>query len=60
MGSNLVKEAHEDGFSNKDGDWPLAVACNGTESRSFHRNYRAKGTESKTKDGNSGKQRPQD
>jgi len=26
MWSNLVKEANEDGFSNKDGDRPLAAA----------------------------------
>jgi SAM-dependent methyltransferase len=30
----------------EDGDWPLAAACNGMESQSFHQNYRAKGTES--------------
>jgi hypothetical protein len=57
MGSNLVKEVHEEGFSDMDGDRPLAAACNGTESESFHRNY--KELNRKTKDGNSGKQRPQ-
>jgi hypothetical protein len=49
MGSNPVKEANEDGFSKEDGDWPLAAACNRTESQSFHRNYQAKGTESENK-----------